>query len=103
MSRHRFFHLPLLPILFALAACGGGGAVGPDAPAPVFTTLALGADSVAVEMGSALQLTATPRDQNGAAISGLPAATWTIEDTAIAEVVGGAVNGKSPGNTRVFV
>ena len=103
MSCHRLSRLPLFLIPLALAACGGGGAVGPDAPTPVFTTLALGADSVAVEVGSTLQLTATPRDQNAAAISGLPAAAWTIEDTAIAEVSGGAVNGKSLGNTRVFV
>src|SRR5690606_30052898 len=103
MSRHRLRPLPLFLIPQVLAACGGGGAVGPDAPAPVFPTLALGAGSIAVELGRALQLTATPRDQYGAAISGLPAPAWTIEDTAIAEVIGGAVNGKSLGNTRVFV
>ncbi len=103
MSRPRLFPLPWLLTSLALGACGGGGAVGPAAPTPVFTTLALGADSIGVEVGGALQLAATPRDQNGSAMSGLPAAVWAIEDTALAEVSGGAVTGKSPGNTRVFV
>ncbi len=103
MSCHRLFQLPLFLVSLVLAACGGGGAVGPDAPAPVFTILTLGTDSVAVEVGSAVQLNATPRDQNGIALAGLPSAGWGIEDTAIAGVTAGAVSGRSPGTTRIFV
>jgi plastocyanin len=69
----------------------------------VFTSLTLAADSVAVEAGSALQLSVTPRDQDGTAIAGLPAAGWIIEDTALAGVSAGVVSGKVPGNTRILV
>ena len=67
-----------------LLSCGGGGAVGPDQPKLVFSSLVLSPDSIGVTVGGAVQLTVTPRDQNDGTMSGLPAPTLTVEDPTIA-------------------
>ena len=85
-----------------LLSCGGGGAALVEPPPPEFTSIAITPDSVSVPVGGVVLLTATPRDQNGTAISGLASPTWSVEDTAIATATGNAITGKAIGSTRVF-
>jgi plastocyanin len=92
-----------LALLLAIAGCGGGGAVGSEAPPPEFSSVTLSADSVVVEAGLSAQVAVTPRDENGIALSGLPAPEYAIEDPAIATVSGGIITGVAPGSTRLFV
>ncbi|MDH4347298.1 MAG: plastocyanin/azurin family copper-binding protein, partial [Gemmatimonadota bacterium] len=82
--------------------CGGGGAVGPEQPQAVFSSLLLSPDSIGVTVGGAVQLTITPRDQNDATMTGLPAPTLTVEDPAIASISGTVVSGLAAGSTRIF-
>ena len=70
----------------ALVACGGGGTEPPPPPTSVFTSLTLSAATLNMVDGDTAQLTATPRDQNGAAMSGLPAATFTLASGTAASV-----------------
>lgn len=86
----------------ALISCGGGGAALEAPPAPVFTTVVITPDSASVAVGAIIQLAASPRDQDGAAISGLPPVVWTVEDTIIASATGNAITGQVAGTTRVF-
>jgi plastocyanin len=68
-----------LALAVLLGACGGGGNGGtPPPPPPVFTSLTVSAATLAMVDGDTAQLVATPRDQNGAAMTGLPAATFTL-------------------------
>jgi plastocyanin len=67
-----------------------------------FTTLALSPAAGAVTVGGTLPLTATPRDQNGQAMAGLPAATFTTSSAAIATVsASGVVTGVAPGTATI--
>ncbi len=92
--------LLFLPAL--LLGCGGGGAA-PNGPvAPEFSALRLSPDSLNLPVGGAVQVTVSPRDQNDAVMSGLPAATLVIEDTTIAAVNGPVVSGRAEGTTRLF-
>ena len=85
-----------------LLSCGGGGAVGPEPAKAVFSSLALSPDSIGVTVGGAVQLTVTPRDQNDATMSGLPAPTLTVEDPTIASLSGTVLSGVAAGSTRLF-
>ncbi|MDH4131422.1 MAG: hypothetical protein OEV95_06410, partial [Gemmatimonadota bacterium] len=89
----------LLAVGIGLGAwtCGGGGAVGPEQPQAVFSSLLLSPDSIGVTVGGAVQLTITPRDQNDATMTGLPAPTLTVEDPAIASISGTVVSGLAAG------
>ena len=79
----------------------GGGGGGP-APSPVFTSLSVTPGSPAVQVGSTVALTATPRDQNGAAMSGLPAAAWSTGNAGVATVSAtGVVTGVAAGTTTI--
>jgi plastocyanin len=74
---------------------GGGGA-------PVFTALQLTPQSPLVQVGGTVQLTATPLDQNGAPMTGLPAATFTVADATRATVSAtGLVTGVANGTTTI--
>ncbi|HEX2204491.1 MAG TPA: Ig-like domain-containing protein [Longimicrobium sp.] len=69
---------------------------------PVFTAVTLSPASPSVQVGTTLQLTATPRDQNGLAMSGLPAATFASSDPAKATVSAtGLVTGVAAGTATV--
>jgi plastocyanin len=70
----------------ALVACGGGGDGGTQPPTPVFTSLTLSAATLTMVDGDTAQLTATPRDQNGAAMTGLPGATFALTSGTAASV-----------------
>jgi plastocyanin len=78
------------PIILSLAlmvatGCGGGGGGG-TGPTPVFTSLAISPSAPSVVIGGTVQLTATPKDQNGNAMSGLPSASFTSSDETKATV-----------------
>jgi plastocyanin len=90
-----------LALVFALAACGGNGGNEPP-PTPVFTSLTVSpADPNLIE-GDTLQLTATPRDQNGAAMTGLPAATFALTTgTSVSVSLTGRVVALGPGGSTV--
>lgn len=93
-----------LVIAIAVAACGGGGDGGPTPPppTPVFTSLSVSPASPAMVERDTLVLSATPRDQNGAAMSGLPAATFALTaGTSVTVSGGGTVIAVSPGGSTV--
>ncbi|MEW5916808.1 MAG: Ig-like domain-containing protein [Gemmatimonadota bacterium] len=72
--------------LLVLIACGGGDDEAPSQSTAVFSSLSLAPPTATVGVGGTVQLSASPRDQNGAAISGLPAASFTSSDVARASV-----------------
>jgi plastocyanin len=73
----------------------------PTGPAAVFTSLTITPDFGTVAVGGTLALTATPRDQNGQPMAGLPAASWTLSDAARASISGGVVTGRAAGTVTV--
>jgi plastocyanin len=86
------------------AGCGGGGdgPTPPPPPTPVFTSLSVSPASPAMVDGDTLQLSATPRDQNGAAMSGLPLATFArTAGTSVTVSGGGQVIAVDPGGSTV--
>ena len=91
-----------LALVVALAACGGGDGGTDPPPTPVFTSLTVSpADPDLVE-GDTLQLTATPRDQNGATMTGLPAATFALTaGTSVSVSASGRVIALGAGNSTV--
>jgi len=84
-------------------ACGGGGAAdGTTPPTSVFTSLVVAPRDATVPVGGSFQLDATPLDQLGAAMTGLPAPTFTTRDAGIAQVDGaGMVSGVAAGSATV--
>src|SRR5207302_6865370 len=57
--------------------------------------------SVSVQAGQTVQLTATPRDANGAPLSGRTV-TWSSSNTSVATVSnGGLVSGITPGSATI--
>jgi plastocyanin len=100
MSRRALPSLLVISAL-ALAACGDGEDVpGPD---PTFAGVALTPSPVpAIDVGETVQLTATPVDEDGNALSGLPAATFESSDDAIATVSEtGLVTGVTAGDATI--
>jgi plastocyanin len=68
----------------------------------VFTTLTVTPASPDLVKGDTLQLTATPRDQNGAAMTGLPAATFALTfGTSVSVSGSGRVIALNPGGSTV--
>jgi plastocyanin len=92
-----------LILAIGVAACGGGGGDGPTPPpTSVFTSVSVSPASPAMVEGDTLQLSATPRDQNGAAMSGLPAATFArTAGTSVSVSPGGQVIALDPGGSTV--
>lgn len=90
-------------MLVALSACGGGGDGGTQPPPPaVFTALTVAPASPSLVDGDTLQLSATPRDQNGAAMAGLPAATFALSaGTSVSVTASGTVVALTPGGSTV--
>jgi plastocyanin len=81
-----------------------GGATPPPTPppAPVFTSVAVSPSTPSINVGATAQLTASALDQNGSAITGLPAATWTSSNTSVATVnAGGLVTGVTAGPATI--
>lgn len=68
----------------------------------VFTSVQITPASAGVAVGATVQLTATPVDQLGRTMAGLPAATWTTSDATRATVSAtGVVSGVAPGTATV--
>lgn len=69
---------------------------------PVLTSVRITPSSPAVAVGGTLQLTATPLDQAGQVMTGVPAAAWTTSDAPRATVsAAGAVTGVAAGTAAV--
>ena len=88
----------------ALSACGGGGGNGGTNPPPtsVFTSLAIGPANPDLVIRDTLQLTATPRDQNGAPMSGLGAATFErLSGTSVSVSTSGRVIAEQAGTSQI--
>lgn len=92
----------VLALVIVASACGGGNGGTPPPATAVFTSLTVSpADPDLVE-GDTLQLTATPRDQNGATMSGLPDPTYVLTSGTSVSVSGtGRVIALGPGNSTV--
>ncbi|HVG45002.1 MAG TPA: Ig-like domain-containing protein [Longimicrobium sp.] len=73
-----------------------------QAASPVYTSLGVSPSSGSVQVGGTLQLTATPRDQNGAAMAGLPVAAYSSSDATKATVSpSGLVTGVAAGTATI--
>ncbi|HEX6036724.1 Ig-like domain-containing protein [Longimicrobium sp.] len=69
---------------------------------PVLTSVRITPASPAVSVGSTVQLTATPLDQAGQPMTGVPAANWTTSDAARATVgATGTVTGVAAGTAAI--
>lgn len=92
----------------ALSACGGGGGGNGGTqppPAAVFTSLTISPTNPSLVFRDTLQMGATPRDQNGAAMTGLPAATFDRvgDGTAVSVSASGRVIAEQPGPAQIRV
>lgn len=81
---------------------GGTVTVDGATQTPVFTSVRVSPASPAVAVGATVQLTATPLDQAGQAMGGVPAAAWSSADPARATVsASGLVAGVAAGTVSV--
>ena len=82
--------------------CGGGNG-GTGVEDPVFTSLNVSPSTLSLAVGETKPpLVATPRDQRGDPMAGLPATTFTSSDDTRATVsASGAVTGVSAGTARI--
>ena len=99
-------NVALSTVIFAVAlsACGGGGDGGtqPPPPAAVFTSLTIGPASPSLVFRDTLQLSVTPRDQNGAPMSGVGTATFDrLSGTAVSVTSSGRVIAEQVGSSQV--
>jgi plastocyanin len=90
--------VPSVVLTIVFAACGGDGGTQPPPP-PVFTSLAVSPTNPALVDGDVLQLVATPRDQNGTAMTGLAgSATFALTSGDAVSVSGtGVVTARKAG------
>lgn len=95
--------LTTLALAGMLSACGGGGDGGTQPPpAAVFTSLAIAPANPDLVLRDTLQMSATPRDQNGAAMTGLPLATFErVSGTAVSVSATGRVIADQTGSAQV--
>jgi plastocyanin len=90
--------IPLVAV--TVAACGGGNGTPPAQS--VFSTLGVSATTLNLVDGDQVQLVATPRDQNGAQMTGLPQPTFTVTTGAAASVTtSGLVTALAQGSSTV--
>lgn len=81
---------------------GGTVTVQGATSAPVFTSVRITPASPSVTVGGTVQLTATPLDQAGQAMAGLPAAQWSTGSAATANVSAtGVVSGVAAGTAAI--
>jgi plastocyanin len=94
--------LTSVALAILLTACGGGGGGTPPPPTAVFTALTVSPASPSLVEGDTLQLSATPRDQNGAAMAGLPPATFALTTgTSVSVSASGRVVALDPGGSTI--
>jgi plastocyanin len=102
MRRHIGAVAVPLSIMMMLSACGGGGG-GDSTITPIATvaTVSVTGAGTSLAVGSTLQLTAVPRDANGAVLTGL-AAAWSTSDQSRATVnSGGLVSAVAAGPVTI--
>jgi uncharacterized protein YjdB len=93
----------LFTLLSASAACGGGDPVSPPPPPPPapVASVTVAPDAPSVVAGATVQLAATARDAQGAALTGR-AVTWASSVEAVATVsANGLVTGVAAGTSQV--
>lgn len=90
-------------VVFAFTGCGGGGGDGTGNEDPVFTSLSVNPTTLTVAVGeTTAPIVVTPRDQDGRAMTGVQAATFSSSNQARATVsASGAVTGVSAGTARI--
>lgn len=102
--RHsRVWRFPLASLLALAAACGGGDdGTGPEPPnGNTVASVTVSPGSATIDIGSTLQLSATPRDASGATISG-KSISWSSQTSAVATVSGsGLVTGVTAGAATI--
>lgn len=97
----------MVALAVALSGCGGGnggngGTPPPPPPARVFTSLTVSPPNPPMVETDTLQLGATPHDQNGAAITGLPGATFALTaGTSVSVTTSGRLIALDPGASTV--
>src|SRR5205823_2648859 len=85
-----------VPVVGDLAPTGPG-----TPPSTAVASVTLAPATASLRVGQTVQLTATPRDSAGGALTGRPV-TWTSSNPSVALVnVGGLVTGVAPGTTTM--
>ena len=80
----------------------GGNGSRAGATASVFTSVAVSPSTPGVTVGATTPLAASARDQDGNALAGVAAATWTSSNTAVATVdASGVVTGVAAGTATI--
>lgn len=83
------------------ASCGGGGdSTGPGGNGPTVTRIEVSPASASVAVGKTSTLTATPKDVDGATVTGKSVA-WSSSDQSVASVAGGVVTAIKPGAVTI--
>lgn len=77
---------PLICSVIVMGCGGGGGGDGGGGPALVFTSLAITPENPTLIVNGTVTLFATPKNQNGGNMAGLPAATFSSNNAAVASV-----------------
>jgi plastocyanin len=87
----------------ALVACGGSSDNTSTGPTPVFTSVTVSPSAPTVSVGATVSMSALAKDQNGAALSGAPAATWSSSDEtkATVDAATGVVTGVANGTPTI--
>src|SRR5690348_5025982 len=86
----------------ASVSCGGGGdsGTGPGGDGPVVTRVDVSPGSANIFVGKTATLTATPKDVDGATVTGKSIA-WSSSDQSVATVSNGVVTAVKPGNVTI--
>jgi uncharacterized protein YjdB len=84
------------------ASCGGSGgdSTGPGGNGPTVTKVEMSPTSATVFVGKTSTFTATPKDVDGATVTG-KSVTWTSSDQSIATVSGGVVTALKAGGVTI--
>jgi len=87
----------------ASVSCGGGGdgGTGPGGgKGPTVTRIDMSPTSASVAVGKTVTLTATPKDVDGATVTG-SSVSWSTSNQGLATVSGGVVTGVAPGTVTI--
>lgn len=99
----RSAYLFIAALSVASVSCGGGGdgGTGPGGGnGPTVTRIDLSQTTANIFVGKTATLTATPKDVDGATVTG-KSITWSSSDQSIATVAGGVVTGVKPGGATI--
>lgn len=97
----RFAFLSIAALGVVSASCGGGGdSTGPGGNGPTVTRVDVSPTTASVAVGKTSTFTATPKDVDGATVTG-KTVTWSSSDQSIATVAGGVVTAVKPGAVTI--